>query len=215
MSTKKIAVFASGNGSNFQSLVDAEKKGKLAGRIQLLVSDKPEAYVIKRAKDEGIPVFAFQPKDYENKQAFETVLVEILKGLEIDLIVLAGYMRLIGPTLLQAFPNQIINLHPSLLPSFPGKAAIEQAFHYGVKYTGVTIHFVDEGMDTGPIIQQQIVPIEEKDTIETLTEKIHQIEHVLLLQTVNLILKEQVVWKKKSMKEKGVKKDNESEKSHP
>ncbi|OEF99473.1 phosphoribosylglycinamide formyltransferase [Vulcanibacillus modesticaldus] len=185
---KKIAVFASGNGSNFQSLVDAEKAGRLVGHIQVLISDKPDAYVNVRAKKENVPVFSFEPKQYTSKADYETVIVEILKEMEIELIVLAGYMRLIGPTLLKSFPYKIINLHPSLLPAFPGLNAIGQAIEYGVKFTGVTVHFVDEGMDTGPIITQRTVAVTGDDDVDTLSEKIHQVEHQLLPETVNLIL---------------------------
>jgi len=185
-----IAVFASGNGSNFQSLVDAEKNGALAGTIKLLVSDKPQSFVIERAKKEQIPFYSFNPKEFDSKDAYESLIVNLLREKEIDLIILAGYMRLVGKTLLTAFSNKIINLHPSLLPSFPGKDAIGQALNYGVKYTGVTVHFVDEGMDTGPIIQQKVIPIDQDETIDSLTNKVHKIEHALLLDTVNLLLNE-------------------------
>ena len=185
-----IAVFASGNGSNFQSLIDAEKNGELQGQIQLLISDRPSSYAVSRGHKEGVSVYAFQPKDFDNKQAYEQAIIQQLKNHQIDWIVLAGYMRIVGKDLLEAFPNRIINLHPSLLPSFPGKDAISQAFHYGVKWTGVTVHFVDEGVDTGPIILQEIVHISDFDTIETLEERIHSVEHQLLRKAVNLVIKE-------------------------
>lgn len=190
---KRIAVFASGNGTNFQSLIDAQKNNHLVGRINLLVSDKPNAYVNTRAKTEEIPIFSFDPKQYINKEAYESDIVEILHEMKIDYIVLAGYMRLIGPILLKAYNNRIINLHPSLLPSFRGKDAIEQAINYGAKFTGVTVHFVDEGMDTGPIIKQKVVAIEGNDTIESLTDKIHKVEHQLLLEAINLVLSEKII----------------------
>ncbi len=193
MDMRKIAVFASGNGTNFQSLIDAQKNKSLAGIISLLVSDKPFAYVNIRAKEEGISTFTFDPKQYMNKEAYEIDIVSVLHEMEIDYIVLAGYMKLIGPTLLKAYKNKIINLHPSLLPSFRGIDAIGQAFDYGTKYTGVTVHFVDEGMDTGPIIKQKAVFIEDDDTIETLTEKIHQVEHQILLEAVNMVLSGKLV----------------------
>lgn len=174
---KKIAVFASGNGSNFQSIVDHIKEGNLNAHLALLVCDKPGAKVIERAKKAGIPSFVFHPKEYQNKSHFETEILQQLKNFEVDLIVLAGYMRLIGPTLLNEYEGKIINIHPSLLPSFPGKNAIEQALEAGVKITGVTIHYVDEGMDTGPIIAQRAIEISEDDNAETLANKIHKIEH--------------------------------------
>lgn len=190
---KKIAVFASGNGSNFQSLINAQNSGLLAGEIVLLVSDRENAYANIRAKNERIPAFSFNPKKYSNKEEYESVIVEILQEMKIDFLILAGYMRLIGQTLLNTYTNRIINLHPSLLPSFQGINAIEQAFNYGVKFTGVTVHFVDEGMDTGPIIKQKVVTVEENDTLETLTEKIHQEEYKLLLEAVNLVLSDKVI----------------------
>ena len=192
---KNIAVFASGNGTNFQSLVDAERDGNLLGQVKLLVSDKPESFVNERAKINGIPVFSFEPKKYESKKDYESVIIDILREYKIDLIVLAGYMRIVGETLLLNYSDKIINLHPSLLPAFKGRNAIEQALNYGVKYTGVTMHFVDEGTDTGPIITQSIVKIDDSDTLESLTKKIQQIEHSILIESINLILTNRG-WKK-------------------
>lgn len=188
--SKNIAVFASGNGTNFQNLVDAEKGNLLNGRVILLISDNAEAYVNIRAKSEQISNFIFDPKKYANKKEYEQILVDILQEYKIDLIVLAGYMRIVGETLISSFPNKIINLHPSLLPAFKGKNAIEQALDYGVKVTGVTVHFVDEGMDTGPIIRQTVIPIAEDETLDSLSYKIHQAEYNLLIESVNLILSE-------------------------
>ncbi|MFV9511473.1 phosphoribosylglycinamide formyltransferase [Tepidibacillus sp. LV47] len=194
---KKIAVFASGYGSNFQSLVNAEKEGKLHAHIALLVTDRPDSYVVERAKKEGIPIFAFRPKEFINKSQYEQMIIQKLQEYKIDWIVLAGYMRIVGKDLLEAYPNQIINLHPSLLPSFPGKNAIEQAYQYGVKWTGVTVHFVDDGIDTGPILLQEVVEIRDDDTIETLEERIHQVEHQLLVKAVNLIVDPSFQWVKR------------------
>lgn len=176
---KKIAVFASGNGSNFQSIADAIKAGKLAAEISLVVCDKEGAYVLERARQEGVESFCFSPKNYPNKEAFETEILEQLRKRDIEFIALAGYMRLIGPTLLQAYSHKMVNIHPSLLPAFPGKDAIGQAFQASVKITGVTIHYVDEGMDTGPIIAQGAVPVLDEDTRETLQVRIQQTEHEL------------------------------------
>lgn len=176
---KKIAVFASGNGSNFQAILDQIKLGAIDSEIGLLVCDKPHAGVVERAKSAEIPVFCFVPKEYETKADFEREILAALQEHQIDLVILAGYMRLIGSTLLEAYQNKIVNIHPSLLPAFPGKDAIGQAFEAGVKVTGVTVHFVDAGMDTGPIIAQEAIEITEKDTIEMVAEKIHQIEHSL------------------------------------
>ncbi|WP_239256593.1 phosphoribosylglycinamide formyltransferase [Listeria ilorinensis] len=169
-----LAVFASGTGSNFQALVDDPA---IFPAIKLLVCDKKTAAVIGRAEQAGIPVFVFAAKEYADKASFEQEILDELAYYSIDLCVLAGYMRLIGPTLLGAFQNRIVNLHPSLLPVFPGKDAIGQAYRAQVKETGVTAHFVDSGMDTGPVIAQEKIAIEKEDTMETLTEKIHRVEH--------------------------------------
>ncbi|AOM83960.1 Phosphoribosylglycinamide formyltransferase [Salisediminibacterium beveridgei] len=172
-----IAVFASGSGSNFQAIVDAVANGELDAKIGLLVCDKPEAYVVERAEKAGVPVFSFNPKAYNGKADFEQAILNELKSRNVELIALAGYMRLIGEVLLQAYPRRIINIHPSLLPAFPGLDAIGQAFDAGVKLTGVTIHYVDEGMDTGPIIDQEAVRIHPSDTRESVQKKVQAIEH--------------------------------------
>lgn len=176
---KKIAVFASGSGSNFQAIADAVQSVELDTEISLLVCDKPGAFVIERANKMGIPTFVFNAKEYASKEAFEQEIVSRLKSHDAEFIVLAGYMRLIGPTLLNEFEGRIVNIHPSLLPEFPGKDAIGQAIRAGAEETGVTVHFVDEGMDTGPIIAQERVKVQADETLESLQVKIHTIEHAL------------------------------------
>jgi len=190
---KKLAVFASGSGSNFEAIVTAIQEGKIRGaEVVQLVCDKPQAYVLTRAERLGIPVLVLDPKSFPDKAAYEQQIVEKLGELHVDLIVLAGYMRLVGEVLLTSYEGKIINLHPSLLPSFPGKAAIDQALDYGVKVTGVTVHFVDAGMDTGPIIAQKPIPIVEGDTEQTLAARIHQEEHALLIEVVQALVDERV-----------------------
>jgi phosphoribosylglycinamide formyltransferase-1 len=176
---KRLAVFASGNGSNFQSIAEAIKSGKLEAEIRLVVCDREDAYVLERAKLENIDTFSFSAKNYSNKTEYESEILEKLRQYEIEFIILAGYMRLIGPTLLQKYSQRIVNIHPSLLPSFPGKDAIGQAFDAGVKETGVTVHYVDDGMDTGPVIAQKAVPILEGDTKDILQKRIQEMEHDL------------------------------------
>ncbi|TLS34974.1 phosphoribosylglycinamide formyltransferase [Pseudalkalibacillus caeni] len=185
---KKVAVFASGSGSNFEAIAEAVGRGDLKAEIELLVCDKPKAKAIERAAGFNIPAFVFQPKDYDSKVAYEKEILGELKRREVDFIVLAGYMRLIGETLLSAYEGRIVNIHPSLLPAFPGKDAIGQAFDAGVKVTGVTIHFVDEGMDTGPIIDQEAVAIDREDTREQLQKKIQAVEHSLYPKTLAKLL---------------------------
>lgn len=186
---KRIAIFASGSGSNFEAVVAATRSGRLnQAEVSLLVCDKPGARVVDRASRLGIETFVFDPKTYPDKASFETEIVARLEQLGITLVVLAGYMRLLGEVMLSAYEGRVINLHPSLLPAFPGKDAIGQALTYGVKVTGVTVHFVDAGLDTGPIIAQVPVPVQADDTAETLSARIHQVEHELLVRTVDQIL---------------------------
>lgn len=187
---RNIAVFASGTGSNFEAILHAVDRGQIQAKVVLVVCDKPGARVIEKAEAAGISTLVLKPKEFPSKEDYEKAILAGLEEKSVSFIILAGYMRLIGPTLLQAFSGRIVNIHPSLLPSFPGLHAIEQAFQAGVKITGVTIHFVDEGMDTGPILAQRPVEIHEDDTIDTLEERIHAIEHVLYPETLAKLINE-------------------------
>lgn len=188
MQWSRIAVFASGQGSNFAALVQAQQAGQLGGgSIELLVSDKPEAPVAQRAQDAGIPALLLRPKDFGSRELYEAEIVSELQRRDIGLVVLAGYMRLISPVLLEPYAGRIINIHPSLLPAFAGKDAIGQALDYGVKLTGVTVHFVDGGMDTGPVIAQRSVEVKPDDTAESLAERIHQVEYGLYPEVVGAL----------------------------
>ncbi|NJJ40509.1 phosphoribosylglycinamide formyltransferase [Paenibacillus apii] len=185
MNYSRIAVFASGQGSNFAALAQAQREGRLGGGvIELLVSDRPEAPVAQRAQEAGIPSLLLRPKDFDSREQYEARIVEELKQRDIGLIVLAGYMRLITPVLLAPYEGRIVNIHPSLLPAFAGKDAIGQALDYGVKLTGVTVHFVDGGMDTGPVIAQRALAVEDGDTADSLAERIHRIEYELYPEVV-------------------------------
>lgn len=185
MQYSRIAVFASGQGSNFAALLEAQKSGQLGGgSIELLVSDRPEAPVAQRAEEAGVPSLLLRPKDFASREEYEAEIVAELQRREIGLVVLAGYMRLITPVLLTPYAGRIINIHPSLLPAFAGKDAIGQALNYGVKLTGVTVHFVDGGMDTGPVIEQRSVEVQPADTAETLSQRIHEIEYKLYPEVV-------------------------------
>ncbi|ARU61170.1 phosphoribosylglycinamide formyltransferase [Tumebacillus avium] len=176
----KFAIFASGSGSNAQVLIHWVKEGKIDAELACLVCDRPGAKVIERAEAAEVPVLVYSPKEFENKAAYEAQVVADLRARGVEYIVLAGYLRICGPTFLEAYAGKTINLHPSLLPLFPGLHAIRDAFEAGVKYTGVTVHFIDEGVDTGPIIRQETVMVDQEDTLETLAEKIHQAEHRVL-----------------------------------
>jgi phosphoribosylglycinamide formyltransferase 1 len=173
----KIAVFASGNGSNFQAIVEQFRTVDTHVEISLLICDKPGAFAIERAKNFGIPSFVFSLKEFESKEAYEAEILKVLKQSEIEFIVLAGYMKLVGKKLLEAYEGKMVNIHPSLLPNFPGMHGIEQAWEAGVAETGVTVHYVDSGLDTGPVIEQRKISIKPEDTLETLEAKIHAIEH--------------------------------------
>ena len=181
---KNIAIFASGNGSNFEAVATAAISGKINATISLLVCDKPEAKVISRAARLGIPTFVCSPKDFPNRATHENQILAAIKEAGAELIVLAGYMRIIGKTLLGAYGGNIINIHPSMLPDFPGMDAISAAFASGAGHTGVTVHFVDEGVDTGPIIAQRQIDILPGDTQETLEERVHAVEHELYVEVL-------------------------------
>ena len=180
---RKIAVFASGNGSNFEAIAKACAEGRINAEVVLCVTDKPGAYVVERAKGYEVPVIEFRPKDYASKKDFETMLLGHLRENGVELICLAGYMRIIGDVLLEAYGGRIINIHPSLLPAFRGADAIGQALEYGVKIYGVTIHYVDATLDGGKIIAQAAVEYDGNDRNE-LEPMIHAREHVLYPATV-------------------------------
>ncbi len=184
-----IAVFASGKGTNFSAIIRATKLGKIKANLALLVCDNPKAGAISRAKRAGIKVVLVERKDFATKKDFEAKISQHLKGHKIDLIVLAGFMRVLSPDFVRKYKNRIINIHPALLPAFKGAAGIKDAFDYGVKVTGVTVHFVDGQMDHGPIIMQKEVKIEEKDTLESLEVKIHRVEHKLYPEAINSFIR--------------------------
>jgi len=181
-----IAVFASGRGTNFAAIIRAVKKGKIKASLALLICDNPKAGAISRAKRAQIKVALVKKEDFPSNKDFEANILQHLAEHNIDLIVLAGFMRILGPELVQKYQGRILNIHPALLPSFKGVQAIKDAFDYGVKVTGVTVHFVDEKMDHGPIILQEAVQIEEDDTLESLEAKIHKLEHRLYPEAIRL-----------------------------
>ena len=183
---QRFAVFISGNGSNLQAIIDACKQGEIKAELALVVSNKASAYGLKRAEEAGIKTVVFDPKNYTNKQSVDRDMVIYLKQEKIDFIVLAGYMRLLTAFFVKQFPKKILNIHPPLLPAFKGVEGIKDAFTYGVKMTGVTVHFVNEKMDSGPIVLQEAVKIAEDDTLQTLEEKIHKAEHRLYPKAISL-----------------------------
>lgn len=182
-----IGVLVSGNGTNFQAIIDALEAGRITnGRIACLISNKADAYALERAKKHNIPALVLDHRQFPNRAAYDQALVALLKEHGVQLVVLAGFMRLLSPVMVEAFPHAIMNIHPALLPAFPGLDAQQQALEYGVRYTGCTVHFVDTGTDTGPIILQAVVPILADDTLETLSDRIHGEEHRIYPEAVRL-----------------------------
>ena len=187
MKKLKLAVLASGRGSNLQAIIDNIEKGALSAEIAVVVSDQPDAYALERAKKHDIPAVHVSAKGYKGKRdEYDTLLVKKLRNRNVDLVCLAGFMRIISPVLIKAFPNRILNIHPSLLPSFPGLHEQKKAIDHGVKFSGCTVHFADEDMDTGPIIIQAVVPILDSDTEDSLSERILKQEHKIYSRAIQL-----------------------------
>ena len=184
---RRLAVFASGSGTNFEAIVRACEQGELAAEVVLMVCDKPGAKVVERAAQHGVEAFVFAPKQYASKADYEREIVRRLDAAGVELVCLAGYMRIIGDELLGAYGGRIINIHPSLLPAFRGAYAIEQALEYGVKVFGVTIHYVDSELDGGRIIAQRAFPYEGSD-IEELEPMIHAVEYPLYVDTIKKLI---------------------------
>lgn len=183
----KIAVLASGSGSNLQAIIDEIAAGLLPAELCLVISDKPDAYALQRAQKANVPTKILLPQDFASRADYDAQLVQILQAAKVEVVALAGYMRLVTPTLLNAFPQRVLNIHPALLPSFPGLHAQRQAFEYGVKVAGCTVHFVDEGMDSGPIILQAPVPVLDTDDADSLAARILEQEHIIYPLALRLL----------------------------
>jgi phosphoribosylglycinamide formyltransferase-1 len=184
---KRIGVLVSGRGSNLQALVDAARRGELGGEIAVVVSNVETAQGLARARAAGIPA-TFRDHRGKSREAYDAELLEILRAHEVDLVCLAGFMRLLSPAFVRAFPGRIVNIHPALLPAFPGLDAQRQAFEHGVKLSGATVHLVDEGLDSGPIVAQEAVRVLSGDTPESLAARILETEHTLYPRAVRLLL---------------------------
>lgn len=183
----KLGVLISGSGSNLQSIIDNIEKGLLKSVIKIVISNNPHAFGLTRAQKHGLPVAVLRHEDFKSREDFDAELIRILKINEIDLVVLAGFMRILTPAFLKAFPRKTINIHPALLPSFPGVHGQKDAFEYGVKFSGCTVHFVDEEVDAGPIIIQSVVPVFQDDSKEILAERILKEEHRIYPRAIQLI----------------------------
>jgi len=184
---KKVGVLLSGRGSNLQALIDAARRGELGGEIAVVVSNVETARGLEHARAAGIPA-VFRDHRGKTREAYDAEIVEILQAHHVDLVCLAGFMRLLSPVFVRAFPGRIVNIHPALLPAFPGKDAQRQAFEHGVKVSGATVHLVDEGLDSGPIVAQEAVSVLSSDTPESLAARILEAEHRLYPKTVRSIL---------------------------
>ena len=185
---KRIGVLLSGRGSNFEALAESVASGRIPGaEIAIVISNRDGAPGIERAKSRGIAARAIPSKGLE-REVYDRQVVEVLNEQKVDLVCLAGYMRLLSPYFVASFPNRILNVHPSLLPSFPGLESQRQALEYGVKFAGCTVHFVDENLDAGPIVLQAVVPIEDDDTADVLSARILQQEHRIYSEAVRIVL---------------------------
>ncbi|HHT63691.1 MAG: phosphoribosylglycinamide formyltransferase [Bacillota bacterium] len=187
MNLLKLAVLVSGRGSNLQAIIDGIKKGDLSATISVVISNCQNALALNRAREENIPTVFLDPKNFFCREDYDLALAEKIKEYEADLVVLAGFMRVLSPSFLDKFPLKVINIHPALLPSFPGTHGQKQALEYGVKVTGCTVHFVDQGVDTGPIIAQRAVSVHDDDTEKSLAERILREEHKLYPQVIQWI----------------------------
>lgn len=187
----RIALFASGTGSNVESILEAIREGEINAVPAFVFSDRPDASVLEKAKRYEVPTHTFQPQDFDNKQHYEESLLQLLGKYDVQWVILAGYMRLLGATIVEPYAHRIVNIHPSLLPAYPGLDAVGQALDAGAEETGVTIHYVDAGMDTGAVIRQKAVPITTDDTKDSLGEKIKQVEHQLYPETLQQLLRKE------------------------
>lgn len=188
----KIGVLASGRGTNLQSIIDGIESGEIPAEIELVISDNQNAGALKRAEKHGIESSYIEPNDYKNDKKFEAAMLEELAAKDVELVVMAGFMRLLSPYFISKYRNQIMNIHPSLLPAFKGLHAQKQALEYGVKIAGCTVHFADEGMDTGPIILQAAVEVKDDDTEDSLADRILEEEHRIYPKAIRLYAEDQL-----------------------
>jgi phosphoribosylglycinamide formyltransferase-1 len=185
-STCRLGVLVSGSGTNLQAIIDRIDSGEITAEIACVISNKGDAFALTRAANHGIPVVVHENAQFADRREYDAATVEILRSHSVDLVILAGFMRIVTDVMVDAFPNRIMNIHPALLPAFPGLHAQQQALDYGVRYSGCTVHFVDCGTDTGPIILQSVVPVEQNDSEERLSARIQQAEHQTFAAAIKL-----------------------------
>ena len=185
---KRVAVLISGRGSNLQSIIDAISAGELAASIAVVISNRADARGLQRARDAGIEALSLSPREFADRDAYDRALADLLLARRVALVCLAGFMRLVGQPLLDAFPNRILNIHPSLLPAFPGLEAQRQALEYGAQVTGATVHLVTSDLDGGPIVTQAAVPVLPDDTVDTLSARVLVQEHRIYPDAIKIVL---------------------------
>jgi phosphoribosylglycinamide formyltransferase-1 len=211
----KMGVLISGSGSNLQSIINHIEQKGLPARVQIVVSNNPEAYGLTRARHHQIPCVVVKHQDYADREDFDRELIRLLKDAGVDLVVLAGFMRILTSSFLRAFENRIINIHPALLPAFPGTHVQQKAVDYRVKFSGCTVHFVDEGVDTGPIIIQAVVPVQPDDTAETLAARILMEEHKIYPQAIRYFAEGRIMKKGRHVEILNIKKCDDAALHNP
>lgn len=184
----RLAVLVSGSGTNLQAIIDRIESGEISAEIACVISNNAEAFALTRAVKHGIPVIVHENTKFPDRRLYDAETVRILRDFKVKLVVLAGFMRILTNVMVDAFPDAIMNIHPALLPSFPGLHAQQQALDYGVRYSGCTVHFVDCGTDTGPIILQSVVPVEQTDTVDTLSARIQKAEHLAFVTAIKMFV---------------------------
>ena len=192
MREEKLGILCSGRGSNLASIIEAVERGAISAEIAVVIADKRDAYALERARAKGIPAVAVVYRDYAERADFERAMLDELHAHDVTLVILAGFMRILSPVFVHAYTGRILNIHPALLPSFPGAHAHRDALAYGVKVSGCTVHFVDEGMDSGPIILQASVPVTEDDTEETLAARVLEQEHRIFPEAIKLYVEDRL-----------------------
>ena len=188
----KLAVLVSGRGSNLQAIIDSIEKNNLAAEISLILSNVPDAYALQRGKKHGLESIFLDPKSFSSRDDYEKQMIELLQTKSIDLVCLAGFMRILGKKFIEAFSGKIINIHPSLLPAFPGLNVQEKALQQGVRFSGCTVHFVNEEVDGGAIISQAVVPILDADDTQSLSDRILEQEHIIYPEAIRLVIEDRL-----------------------
>ncbi len=206
----RIGVLVSGSGSNLQSIIGACEDKDIDGKVSIVISNLPGVYALERARVKGIPTKVVSHAEYPDRENFDEELVKILRGYQVDLVVLAGFMRVLTPTFLRQFLGRVMNIHPALLPSFPGLGVRQKAIDYGVRFSGCTVHFVDEGVDTGPIIIQAVVPVYPEDTEGLLKERILRLEHKIYPKAIELFAQGRLSIKGRKVFIRDLEKDEEA-----